>query len=152
MPLICVILARLPQCLGGVASVPRYRCLQASFSSLNSIELLVVFFHLPILKKRPPWIFLKFMFICLLFFVIFFYLQPQEESHPSEAEKCEVPVASQVAPVVAPVVPPSVVPGLTPAMEKTQRPTENLQERRAQAIAAKAQEIEKVIFFFSLLR
>ncbi|XP_016889834.1 periphilin-1 [Cynoglossus semilaevis] len=68
----------------------------------------------------------------------------KEESHPSEAEKCEVPVASQVAPVVAPVVPPSVVPGLTAAMEKTQRPTENLQERRAQAIAAKAQEIEKM--------
>lgn len=60
-------------------------------------------------------------------------------------------MASQVAPVVTPVVPPSVVPGLTPAMEKTQRPTENLQERRAQAIAAKAQEIEKVILFFLTL-
>lgn len=82
MPLICVILARLPQCLGGVASVPRYRCLQASFSSLNCIDLLVVFFHHPILKKRPPWIFLKFMFICLLFFVIFF-LPPTSGREPS---------------------------------------------------------------------
>ncbi|XP_072233897.1 periphilin-1 isoform X3 [Leuresthes tenuis] len=48
----------------------------------------------------------------------------KEENHPSEAEKEE--------PVAAPVV------------EESQKSTDNFQERRALAIAAKAQEIEKV--------
>ncbi|XP_026182386.1 periphilin-1 isoform X3 [Mastacembelus armatus] len=48
----------------------------------------------------------------------------KEENHPQEGEKEE--------PLVAPVV------------EENQKSTENLQERRALAIAAKAQEIEKV--------
>lgn len=48
----------------------------------------------------------------------------QEENHPPEGEKEEPPVA--------------------PVMEESQKSTENFQERRALAIAAKAQEIEKV--------
>ncbi|XP_026182388.1 periphilin-1 isoform X5 [Mastacembelus armatus] len=50
----------------------------------------------------------------------------KEENHPQEGEKEE--------PLVAPVV------------EENQKSTENLQERRALAIAAKAQEIEKLLF------
>lgn len=52
----------------------------------------------------------------------------QEESHPAEGEK-EEPAAAAAAPVV----------------EESQKTTaENFQERRALAIATKAQEIEKV--------
>ncbi|XP_039997584.1 periphilin-1 isoform X3 [Xiphias gladius] len=48
----------------------------------------------------------------------------KEENHPPEAEKEEPPVA--------------------PVVEESQKSTDNFQERRALAIAAKAQEIEKV--------
>ncbi|XP_056223280.1 periphilin-1 isoform X2 [Seriola aureovittata] len=48
----------------------------------------------------------------------------KEDNHPPEVEKEEPPVA--------------------PVVEESQKPTENFQERRALAIAAKAQEIEKV--------
>lgn len=82
MPLICVILARLPQCLGGVASVPRYRCLQASFSSLNSIELLVVFFHHPILKKKTTMDIFE-VYVYMSFIFCNFFLPPTLGREPS---------------------------------------------------------------------
>lgn len=54
----------------------------------------------------------------------------KEENHPPEAEKDEL--------LVAPVV-----------EESQKSSSDNFQERRAQAIAAKAQEIEKVLVPFT---
>lgn len=56
----------------------------------------------------------------------------KEENHPLEAEKDELSVA--------PVVEDS---------QKSSSSSDNFQERRAQAIAAKAQEIEKVLVPFT---
>lgn len=76
----------------------------------------------------PFWIFLKAATDLQLSFPSF-----KEENHPLEAEKDEL--------LVAPVV------------EDSQKSSsDNFQERRAQAIAAKAQEIEKVLVPFTSLQ
>lgn len=62
-----------------------------------------------------------------------FFPSSKEENHPLEAEKDEL--------LVAPVV-----------EESQKSSSDNFQERRAQAIAAKAQEIEKVLVPFSSLQ
>lgn len=64
--------------------------------------------------------------------VIDHFLSLQEESNPPDAEKEE--------PVVAPVI------------DESKKSTENLEERRTMAIAAKAKEIEKVLMLTNLLR